>query len=324
MLSGLVLIAGLGFGRELVQWWRNEAATPPIVESPLLFSDALGDLGQAHTLQFGDLPWRFHRRSLAGSKEEAVARLREMCREKVPNEIVIGDLPGPAEKKLLDRFRQQKPVEEKPGQWQLYVLAGEFPMAAVIREQTSGVGQGSGAVQPERAAQGKPEDGPASQNPHVASKGRRVVTWGLAIPTGKETWNLYTFAATGEAQKSGPNLPELSLPPNSRRILSLQAAGGGAVVSFQGSGRPEDWQHFFDDWFQQRGWTGKASWDSSDSAWYRRYKSSTGQPQGTAEVYLRRNSEGMLTGVLTALEIEAPSKLRHVVPALTDRPSTDH
>ncbi len=323
MLSGLVLIAGLGFGRELVQWWRSETATPSTVESPLLLSDSLGDLSQTHTLQFGDLPWRFRRQQLAGSKEEAVTKLREMCREAVPNEIVA-DLPGPAEKRLLDRFRRQKPVEEMPGQWQLYALVGEFPMVAVIRGQTNGAGQGSGAVQPEGTTLGKPEDGPASQAPHVASKGRRVVTWGLAIPTGKETWNLYTFAATGKAQESAPSLPELSLPPNSRRILSLQAAGGGAVVSIQGRGRPEDWQHFFDDWFQQRGWTGKASWGSSDSAWYRRYTSKSGQPKGTAEVYLRRNSEGMLTGVLTALEIEAPAERRYVVPTLADRRSTDH
>lgn len=297
VLSALVLVVGLGFGREVVQWWRSEAVTPNAGETPLALNDALGDLTQAHDLQFGDLPWQFSRQSLSGSKEEVLLTLREVCRESVLAESPIGDLPGPAEKKLLERLHQQNPVAEERG-WQLYELAGNCPMVALTRELVDRTGQGSETAQPEGLSPDGSESGSPNQDPHVAPKARRVVTWGLAVPIGEQTWNLYTFAATGKAQSLGPNLPEISLPSESRRILSMRVAGGGAMVSFRGDARPEHWQHFFDDWFQQREWTAEAPWPSSGPAWHRRYTSTGAQPGQAVEVYFRRDRHEQLTGLL--------------------------
>ena len=277
VFSVLVLIAGLGFGREVVQWWRSE--TPPAIEeNPFLATDALGDPREVHDLQFGDLPWQFTRQSFDGSREAAVAILRDNCRQRALADPPPGELPGQAEENLLARLRRCQAAEEKPGKWQLYQLPGDLPMVAVIRE------------------------------PQVAQEARRVVTWGLAVPMGQQRWALYTLAATGPTNDSSAGLPELPLPPDSRRVLSLRVAGGGTMMSFQGDAPPERWQHFFDDWFQQHEWTGDEQWTSSGTAWHRRYTSAAQEASRAVEIHLRRNRLGKLIGIMSVHEAKRPSE----------------
>jgi hypothetical protein len=306
VLCTLVVIAGLGLGRDVVLWWRSEVVTPSVEETRLPLTDALDDLDQVHELQFGDLPWRFSRLSVTGSKDAAMMVLQKECRQSMLEDASPQGLPGPAEKKLLARLQHQKPIAEERGRWRLYELAGNCPMVAVIRDQTSGVGEWNEAVQSDASNAEKQERAPASRVPCVATEGPRVVTWGLAVPTGKQTWNLYTFAATGKDQKVDTNFPGITTPPGSRRILSLRDPGDGVIISFRGNARPEEWQQFFDDWFQQRKWTSKTSWPSSGPSWHRRYTSGSEEPGGSVDVYFRRNNLGELIGMLTVREIKDP------------------
>lgn len=83
LLTLVILLAGLVFGRQVLKWWAADATPPAETSVAPLASDGLGDPAKAHFLQFGNQPWAIERQEIRGDKEQAAAALR--CNAKVPH-----------------------------------------------------------------------------------------------------------------------------------------------------------------------------------------------------------------------------------------------
>jgi hypothetical protein len=270
LLTLLVLVAGLGFGRQVLTWWA--ADRQPENAAAVLPYDPLGDPTQLHTLQFGDSSWSLRRRSIIGDKQRAAEQLRAACREvlasRKPRPAVAPGVgattgrgfmkaPDASERDFLAFLSTSTPVDQKPGQWRLYELREGFPMSVGVA---------------------RPSAAPAeSAEPRVnlAQMGYRVVIWGVAIPSGTDGWTLCTFQSESPSADGAAGLADVPLPPQGRKMLSTRAAGGG-IVTFSGPNRPAEWKKFYSDWFASRKWRPVTNWQPMGSAWYAKFAAPVG------------------------------------------------
>ena len=143
LLTLIVLVAGLGFGRQTLKWWAADASPSSVVALP---TDSPDDLAQLHTLQFGDNSWSLRRRLVAGDKNKAVEQLRTACREV----LVTGasaDKPPTGEDRFLAFLAGSTPVDQEPGKWRLYELQETFPDDG-RRGETLDAPAGAGETEP--------------------------------------------------------------------------------------------------------------------------------------------------------------------------------
>ena len=278
LLSALILVAGLAFGRQVLDWWAADetgAVEPP---PQLAMTDGLGDPTRAHQIVFGDAPWTILRETVVGGRDEAAAALRASCRELTIASGLPDDAIGPSEQRFLTTLSRQSPVAEEPGQWQLHEFEGGFPIVVGTRTR------------------------PATPHPtgaeQVAEVDRRVVTWGLAIPTPEQTWTLYTLHPTNAAGGPPTGFPEIPLPPDSTKTLSMRALGGGSMVAFIGPPEGGRWRRFFDQWFREHEWTPAGDWTRSGSTWHLRYARSGRDATQTVDVQFGPDGRGRLTGLV--------------------------
>lgn len=278
MLSAVILVAGLAFGRQVLDWWAADETGTPEPPPQLAMTDGLGDPARGHQLQFGDAPLAMGREMVVGDREEVAKALEASCREMTAAADLPDDVPGSSETRFLASLVGESPVAEEPGEWQVYQVEAGFPMVAGVRT----VASGSGTAEPEQVAQGA----------------RRVVTWGLAVPAADQAWALYTFHPVSAATGPTTNLAELPLPPASRKTMSIRAVGGGTMVAFSGRPEPIAWKTFFDGWFREREWTAVESWRRSGSTWHRRYAGTGDQPTERIDVQFGPDGRGRLAGLL--------------------------
>jgi hypothetical protein len=237
ILTVVILVAGLVFGREVLTWWGSDMTAAPQLARGVAVGEGLGNPAEPHWLQFGDQSWSFTLQAAGGSAKEVAATLRANCRATTQAAVVPDDPPGPAEQDFLRSVAGRKPVEEEAGKWQLYELEGAYPMVA-------------GVLGTQRAEPARSNVAPVP-SPHFA---RRVVTWGLAVPKGPNTWTVYAFHRAPRPGASEQYLSEVALPPGALRTLAIGAAGGGGMLSFRGPPEVETWKQFFDSWLGSRGW----------------------------------------------------------------------
>ena len=278
LVSALILMAGLAFGRQVIRWWHADEAASLAPPPQLAMTEGLGDPARAHRLQFGDLPWAVVRQTVVGSRDEAAAALRASGRELTSSGAVPDDVMGPSEQQFLASLAERAAVAEQPGRWQVHELEGGFPMVVGTR-----IG-------------GDPT--PSGEGNQVADARRRVVTWGLAIPTPEESWSLYTFHPASSGAGPFPDLPEIPLPPDSRSTLSLQVLGGGLMVAFAGPLEEGTCKRHFDQWSSDHDWTPVGGWGRSGSLWHQRYVRSCGSGSQTVDVQFGPDGRGSSSGLL--------------------------
>ncbi|NQU26478.1 MAG: hypothetical protein HQ567_34765 [Candidatus Nealsonbacteria bacterium] len=259
MLTGIVLVAGLGFGRQVLRWWAEEETSGAGLAQP---ADGLGDPLRPHLLQFGDLPWSLRRQTVVGSKESAAAALREIGLATVREEkdpILPDDEPLDAERKLLAALATSKPVAEQPGRWALYESAKGFPMIVATRPEPAAKRVAS-ASDPGKSDPGK--------------SGSRIAVWGFAFPADSDAWTVCTFQPASPSASGGTDVISEVIPPDCTRTLSVRVVGGGAVIGFCGSGRVETRKIRFDDHFARNNWRMVGPWRNTGAAWHVRYEKS--------------------------------------------------
>ena len=278
LVSALILIAGLAFGRQVVRWWHADEAASLAPPPQLAMSEGLGDPARTHRLRFGDLPWAVVRQTVVGSRHEAAATLRASCRELTRSVAMPDDATGPSEQQFLASLAKRAAVAEQPGRWQIHELEGGFPMVVGTRIGGHLIPPGDGC--------------------QVAETRHRVVTWGLAIPTPEESWSLYTFHPASSGAGPLADLPEIPLPPDSRSTLSLQVLGGGLMVAFVGPLEEGTWKRHFDRWSSDLHWTPVGSWGRSGSFWHQRYVRSRGSGNQTVDVQFGPDGRGRSSGLL--------------------------
>lgn len=276
IVSGIILVASLAFGRQVLYWWSEEG-DQDAGQARLQAVGGLGDLNQEHFLQFGESPWCMSRRPVAGSEKHLLGVLRARCAELTTSSPLPEGPPAPAEERLLQRLSSQSPVQEQLGQWRLYELQAAFPMVVGVRPIAALT-----STQPSE---------------RVANPGYRVVTWAIAVPAGPNAWTAYTFYAAhpGTGGNAGPS--DLPVPPGTRRTLLIQAADGGAVASFRGPNHPDAWRRFYNAWLEGHGWKVLGGWYERGSSWSIRCSSPT-EPASLLDVQLAADSSGEMTGLV--------------------------
>lgn len=332
LLSGLVVVAGVGFGRQTVRWWRAESVAVRPADDLSLLVDALLAPERSQLLQFGDLTWQCRRQSITGTREDAARALRAECRQggdvardgsdcrgegpmMTRSPAPISDrLAFPAEDRLLRALVHRKPTEVDRAGRQLYQFEGDLPLVVVTQPasgQQSGAecsgclpeGRETGAV-PFRAER-------QSDQEHVALACPRVVTWAIGLPKGDLSWTLYTFRPAVGGNGQLPGFPQIGLPPNGTRIFSLFGSQGGGIVTYKGVARTEAWELFFDDWFQRHGWKASERWCRCGVASFRWYSPPKEDTAGRIGVHLRGGDRGELTALVL---VNKPEPMRSTRP----------
>lgn len=278
LLSAAILVAGLAFGRQVLDWWASDetaAAQPP---TQVAMTDGLGDPSRPHQLHFADAPWAMRRETVAGDRDAASESLQATCRELTVAADPPSDGPEASEARFLDSLGPEALLAEEPGRWQLYQVETAFPMVVGIRTVSSG----SAADPPDQ----------------VAQPSRRVVTWSLAVPAADQAWTLYTFHPANAAAGPTADLAEIPLPPDSRKTISIRVVAGGAVVAFVGPPEPTAWKAFFDRSMDQREWTALGTWRRSGSTWHLRYAGNSDRRDEMIDVQFGPDGHGRLAGLL--------------------------
>ncbi|MBN2473595.1 MAG: hypothetical protein JXB62_03225 [Pirellulales bacterium] len=287
LLSAIVLVAGLGFGRQVLTWWQVEAADEVGAAGPIQPADGLGDPLRQHILQFGDQAWSLTRQSVAGDKQTAAAVLRRNCRQVVQRVDSPSEQPAEAEILLLAHMARREPCEQEPDRWRLYELDSVIPVVVGTR---SIAGEASAST-----IQGQSEDD------------QRVVAWGMTTPASDAMWTVYTFQPAISAAEQPSLLASLPVPDEARRTVSLQVAGGGAFIGFEGPQDAKTLTRFYDQWFRTHNWEGVGPWRRQGSAWQARYCGS-GQDRATVvDVHVSTHRRGHDDGEYCGLLMITPS-----------------
>ncbi len=138
-MSALILVAGLGFGRQVLRWWADDAPAASTFESESVSPGGLGDLGVLHGLEFGSSDWTMSRQTVSGDRQTVARKLEELCRTVRARADCHRPQPGAEEKRFVAALATQKPAAEEPGQWRLYITGDLPPVAvAVTRPQADG------------------------------------------------------------------------------------------------------------------------------------------------------------------------------------------
>jgi hypothetical protein len=270
LATGLVLVVGLTFGRQLASWWalRSEGSSQRALGGTrFLDQAALEHEAAAPLLDFGDLPMRLGRETVTGDKQRVFASLRARCRAGAQQNLASARVPGPREQRMLRGTVDLTPVDQEPGKWKMYQLDGPLPMVVVTATRND--------------VSGRPGDQPPA----------RALVWGLAFPvdSGTDQWTLFTCVPTEGLGPAASDPLALPIPPAGRRLMSLRATDGGGMVLLAGTDESQDWCRVLDAGFEQQGWSARGGWQAVGAGWHRRYAH---RGQGfVVDVLLERGSE---------------------------------
>ena len=277
LLTAIILVIGLGFGRQVIIWWGADLPAGDSPSAPAILGDGLGDPSLPHILQFGDQPGSIERQVVAGSSKDALRALRATCRRLVGQAKPVDGPPNEQERRFLAGLVGEKPVDEQPGRWQIYQRTDGFPMVVGVQTQPKG---------------SKPLAGDK-----LAETTSRVVIWGLAIPMGTKGWTLYIFQPQG-GTVSPEGFPEVPLPPDAKRLISMRVAGGGAIIAFTSPEQLKVSMRFYDRWFAQRNGKVLQAWQSIGSAWHGQYLATESNRTATIDIRVDSPSQGPNTGLI--------------------------
>jgi hypothetical protein len=289
ILTGVILVAGLGFGRQVLRWWA--ADDPERMPAPAMSAgdrDGLGDEMLEHVLQFGDSPWSIRRQLVSGSLAEASALLRRRCRAATESATTPEGPPTDQERTFLASLEGMQPRQQEPGKWAMYQLDELVPMVVGVRARRNSSTLSGGS--------------------DIAQDDRRVVTWGLAVPASEGNWTLYTFVGATPTVGAGPGGEPIPLPDGCRRTMSMRVAGGSGIVAFRGAGSPRPWKEFFDRHFENLDWKADGGWQRTGSLWSRRYAESNAAGAAAVEVQFGADASGRQRGLLVVSPFTDESK----------------
>jgi hypothetical protein len=269
----IVVAASLSLGRQVLVWWHAAPPTRAAAEMAARTGPAWDDLSQPLSLEFGDLPLAMTRQVVVGERDATIAALVGHCETAAKRAGRPWRDRDAAEDRLLARVEKLTPVAQEAGVWQVHVFDERFPMVAAIRQFAAG-----------------PDD--------AASRGPRLVCWALAMPAGKETWNLYVFQGTANGRPAPADRADVPLPPGAHRNLSLRDERGATFAGFSGNDAVGEWIRFYDDWFADRGWSSGEGWLTSTTAWSARFDEPGSAAGRRVEIQFARDGNGELSGLL--------------------------
>jgi hypothetical protein len=298
LFTAIVLVAGLGVGRQIMRWWSADAPRQNAAPLNCEFTDGLGDPARLHILQFGGQAWSMARREFHGSREQAEKQFQRDCREEMRQTAIPAVKNGQEQQTLLASLAKTTAIDAELPHWQLFAV-GENRLILVGVKPSLTKGAESFVVPPSGGDSGrKPaETGTMNQKPaEVAAS--QVVLWGIALPKGTDEWTEILFSPSKEECEAIPLLTDIPLPPKSRKMLSIQAVNGGVMVAFSGPGESESWRGHFEKWFTKGGWKPVFPWQNSASAWYSQYRGQSSEKSYSVDVHIFPNGKGEMSGLV--------------------------
>jgi hypothetical protein len=293
LFTAIVLVAGLGIGRQIIHWW---AADEPKQLAAPQSSDIVRELGNAdelHFLQFGGQSWSLARREVHGSREQAEKQLQRDCREQIAQAEPLPKKSASEQQSLLASLAKTTPLDEELPHWQLYSLRDNRLILVGVKPPLA---KDDGA---------RPSWPPESGRDARAPETSEAVLWGIALPKGEKEWSELLFLPSHGGNNAIPLLTDITLPSKCRKMLTVQAVNGGAMVTFSGQGKPEDWRGHFERLFTKMGWNPVFHWQMSGSAWYAQYRGQNKDKNITVDVHFYPDDKGGMTGLLVVGEGEA-------------------
>lgn len=276
LLCGLIAAVGLGFGRQVLQWWAVEGDWPG--DERLADGDSPPtDAGERQFVSIGAGPWRLQRESIVGPREQVAAALVQRAVE-ITTSAALPQTPIEAAEKALLARAAAIPIEAGPhgADWRVVPVDLGVPTAVGLKWS---------------------DNRPAGEAINLAETDVRVVTWGLAVPADESSWAVYCVFAEQTISAPAGALPELPLPPETRRTLALGTVGG-AMVGFEGRLDPAACRSFFEQWFSQNGWTCVGSRRTADDGWFARFEKSSSRDSTVVDVRIGLDAQRQLQGLL--------------------------
>ncbi len=216
------------------------------------------------------------RREVHGSREQAEKQLQRDCREQIAGAAPSRNEPTPKEKSLLAALAKYSVIDADPRDWQLFALGGNKLITV--------------GVKPPLAKEAGNKQGKIAAS--------QVVLWGIVLPKGENDWSELLFVPSKEVDSAIPLLSDIPLPPKCRKMLTVQAVNGGAMVAFSGPGRPENWRGHFEKSFAKGGWKPVFPWQNTASAWYAQYRGRYKDKSCTADVHFYPDGKGEMSGLV--------------------------
>jgi hypothetical protein len=308
LFTAIVLVAGLGIGRQILQWWRADAPRQTSAPQNADFTGGLIDPSRLHVLQFGDQAWSMARREFHGSREQAEKQLQRDCREQMAKAALPHDKPTEVQKGLLASLAKTSAIDADLPHWQLFapdrknklILIGVKPPLNKLTRHREGEAPAEplkiSGLSAASSARQEPRPPELAQEEDIGAA--QVVLWGMALPGGKDAWSLLYFFPSAEGGKAVPLLIDVPLPPKCRKMLSVQTVNGGQMVAFSGPGVPAGWRGHFEKEFAKGGWKPVFPWKNTASAWYAQYRSQNPEKSCRVDVHLYPDDKGGMTGLM--------------------------
>ncbi|GEM_PF-5964648 len=295
----LVLVAGIGFGRQVLRWWYE--TDPPRPKLPQIPSSSAGLAGGFHAvddptlgvteLTFGGSPWVWTRGETSGSAETAYKRLTSLVQSRTSRASLPADSIPESESRLLERIGEWETWSEEAGRLRVLGLRKPIPVVMGIRmldRQSEGADK---LWDPSRA---------------------RIVCWGFAIPEAENRWRLDVFwlgppgqLMPDHPQSLPPQIPqsfaveEQKAIPGIERLVRFRAPGLGEQAVYYGPGPLETWQQFFDRLSRAEGVDATGPWSWLGATCHREYARRDGN--GTFySVYITPREDGSYFGLWLA------------------------
>lgn len=283
LFSALIVVVGLGFGRQVVRWWHAPSSGDGASQLPYL-QPGHSSL-DPRNVAFGNLEWSLDRQMVAATRDTIRLAAVRLCEQCVSRASCPEGACGPAETRLMRTLAECQPTASEPGQWLVYETMNVLPMAVGLR------------VVPERAETG------ASPDPQTS----RISAWCVAVPAEEDFWTVLCFSPASSAEAPSGLSMEIPRPDGSRVLLSVKARQGGSTEVFSGSGELADWEAFFVGWFAENGWEFSGPHPQREGTWHGRYSNPDEASPYLVDIQLTTCEDSMLAGVLVASPAASPA-----------------
>ena len=272
LVIGFFGVVGLSVGSQLIEWWR----TDPESITPDLTGLAGADLDWSRTpiaMQFGDASTSIERVPLQGDGDRLSEVLTKTAQSIVASSQLPAAPPTQAEREWLTALESAPPVLWDSTLGNVYRRDEPLPSFVATRFVDAA----------------DPKEGDPIQ---------RVVGWGLAFPTARGQWTIYTFRPEATRAAAASPVRDIPLPEQARRITQLRGADGCQWLVFQGRDDLARWVQHFDETFGTKAVLTRTVGTQSASLKYR-------LSDTIADVQMRRERDGSLTGVIWSTTINA-------------------
>ena len=324
LVTFLILAAGLSFGLQVMEWWRES----PVPATSSKSSDLAITPGQTSAGRDGDSirvsteQGHLNVISISGSQAEACRKAEEVCVAVSETLALPQTPPSPEEQRLLERLATADPVRSLPDGTRVFRYPGDFLMWAIVKPGTSSKPKPvENQVDARRGADSGDSSG-SDSDPHGA-KGpsrvtERVIGWAVLMQAGGNLWSLYVLSptqsermvATAAGKSSDENMPEplSELPDGARWVARFGFSSENWVGIFEETvaGKAVTWPLWLDQQLSRDGWKAVGRWNSSGhESWKRYVRSGDASGEEHLTVRLRTMPGEASRGVLVYLRHSA-------------------